>query len=243
MKKITIIIIFLLVLIGCVDVEENYSEHVTYNEAQEMIKESLETLFKYNETEYSSEFSKWVIEEKYSEELGLFYIVNPLYEPEVRLIYSYDKFNTEIEKGREVYHGESPVKLVYFNYQEEVVFGGDLDLEIAAFIGGGIKTYKQEAHYEDQVLPFETTEIGIETMLIGTSELVTAGVNGLERVYYGVVYIDGKLSEENTITNRETLIEPITEVYNIGIKLPTEEEEEEVEETPIDEEENEEDNE
>jgi uncharacterized protein YabE (DUF348 family) len=67
------------------------------------------------------------------------------------------------------------------------------------------------------VVPFKVSHTTDATMTKGTTKVITAGKNGLARVVYAVVYIDGVASGK-TIVSTSTLTAPTTQVVTVGTK-------------------------
>ncbi len=74
--------------------------------------------------------------------------------------------------------------------------------------------FKIETRNED--IPYGTTEVGVDTIPKGTTELVSDGVNGVVERTYLVRYINGEKSEE-VVYSEKLIADPVNKVVNVGI--------------------------
>jgi hypothetical protein len=65
--------------------------------------------------------------------------------------------------------------------------------------------------------PFPTKHVRDPNMLVGQTKLVRHGKDGVEKVTYAVVYVDGKLVGR-TVVSEVVVVPPIPEVINVGAK-------------------------
>ncbi len=71
----------------------------------------------------------------------------------------------------------------------------------------------------DITVPFSTIENPDSSLMVGTTKVVTPGVNGINRVEKKNTYINGVLTNE--VMNEETVVsKPVDEVVNVGTVLP-----------------------
>lgn len=66
-------------------------------------------------------------------------------------------------------------------------------------------------------VPFPTVHRNDATLYVGDSKLARPGKNGVERVTYAVVYVNG-MQIGKTIVKRVTVVPPVAEIVNVGTK-------------------------
>jgi resuscitation-promoting factor RpfB len=72
---------------------------------------------------------------------------------------------------------------------------------------------------QDQPVPFGTTNQPDATMVKGQTEVVTPGKNGVNRVTYAVVYIDGRIAAKTPVSTA-VLTAPTAQVQKVGTAAP-----------------------
>lgn len=71
---------------------------------------------------------------------------------------------------------------------------------------------------QEEVLPYETVRVDDDTMLRGTEEVVTEGVDGTQEVFYKNIEVNGRLTE-TVKTGANVLVPAVDEVVNVGTRL------------------------
>lgn len=103
---------------------------------------------------------------------------------------------------------------VELTHNDVVNLDADTALEGVSVVNVDRIEYKTEQRTEQ--IPYETTEIGIDTIPKGERQLVSAGTNGLVTRTYLVRYVNGEAADEAVYT--ETILsEPVNEVVNVGV--------------------------
>jgi len=71
--------------------------------------------------------------------------------------------------------------------------------------------------YATRPVPFPTKHVADPTMTVGDTKLVKHGKNGVEKVTYAVVRVDGKQIGK-TIVGRTVIVKPVAAVLKVGTK-------------------------
>lgn len=129
---------------------------------------------------------------------------------------------------------DAPILLVRNNRMEDVVESYLSDVRVGLeniYIQGGPITIlpaienkiENLTNYviKNNVLPFETIEEEDETLLAGKKEIVQDGVEGLEEIYYNVIFDDAGKEVERKEFNRKTL-DPVPQIIKIGTRVDIE---------------------
>ena len=69
----------------------------------------------------------------------------------------------------------------------------------------------------DKAIPYATRTVQDSSRPAGQTQVVTAGRNGLERITWALVYIDGKLAGRTTLSTT-VVHRPVTKVVSVGTK-------------------------
>lgn len=109
--------------------------------------------------------------------------------------------------------------IVQSTTDEELDDGTVIDLHVA----------KVEDEVEEKSISYEVETIENAELPEGEENIVTPGVEGLEKIVYKVTYLDGKENKREEIST-EVVTEPVTEVIEVGTKVEVEPEIQNVEE-------------
>jgi hypothetical protein len=71
---------------------------------------------------------------------------------------------------------------------------------------------------EQEPIPFEKTTINNSSMLKGTSQVTTVGVNGVKTITYEITKLSGSVTKKSLV-KEEITTQPINEVTSIGTKV------------------------
>ncbi len=70
---------------------------------------------------------------------------------------------------------------------------------------------------ETQEIPFTESTVNDATLLVGTTQIKTAGQNGVKTLTFEVTVVDGQVVEKKLISE-EVTTEPVTQIVAVGTK-------------------------